>query len=257
MKKIILSFIAAALMLGPASALALESGSQSAYEEARSQTQQAGAVYTSAKTTYQSDRSAENSAAVVETGKDYLQMALDEAEAWLLWKNTEAQNNAYVSSGVKAQISSDVAKHVANIDNFRNEVDAVNNQVELAAVTVKMVGAYAEFLTDVARNTGAVWVSTGDAIVDKVEDYEARLRSAAEGLDNYNEIIAELDLAQAEIAECQSNINAAEESYQNVVINNKPAVNFSEGNQSLLAAKADMQQAHTHLEQALNLILNL
>ena len=244
-----------AMLLAPViSATAIESGSRQAWLNAKQATKNALSTHNQAKLDYASDRTPENQEEVVETGKTYLQEVLDETEQWLLWKNTDAEDDFRVPESIKNSIESDVEKNIGKINDFREEVDGVDNQLELGIVFLKMIGAYLELLADVARNTGAMWVSIGNNLLDDAEDYEARLREAANGISDNSQIISKLDMAKQELSTAQSNVDSAEGVYKLVKIPGQPLIKFAEGNNYLRAARLNLLSAQGQLFQAFTLI---
>ena len=171
MKKIFLITAVAAMLFTQATAvLAIESGSKQAWLSAKQATKTADAAHRQAKLDYATNKTPENEQKVIDTGKTLLQNGLNEVEEWLLWKNTEAEEDSRVPDSIKNAIASDVEKNLAKIENFRTEVDGVTSQFQLGVVFLKMIGAYLELLTDVARNTGAMWVNIGNNLLDEARD---------------------------------------------------------------------------------------
>lgn len=208
-----------------------------------------------AKTAYQGNKSAENEQEVIDTGKEVLYAALDEAEAWLIWKNFEVEENDEMPDDLAHAIEADVETNLAKIDGLRAEVEDIDNRLELGVVTLRMVGKYFELLTDVSRNSGKVWVYIADKRADKLEEYEEKLRTAAEDIEDNTEILERLDTAKSEIAQARENIDAAEAAYENVQMPGTPLIKFAEGNKHLRDAKLNMLNAHTNLRQAFRVIL--
>lgn len=255
MKKTFLTIALITMLLGPVmSAGAIDSGSKSAWLSAKQATKSAEVTHKQAKLDYASDKTPENQQAVVDTGKELLQKALNEVEEWLLWKNTEAQEDYRVPDSIKSTIQSDVEKNLTKIDGFREEVNDVSNQLELGVVFLKMIGGYLELLVDVARNTGAMWVHIGNTLLDEARDYEAKLRDAADKIDDNSAIIAKLDLAKQELNTAQSNVDSAEASYKLVKSPGQPLLKFGEGNNYLRNAKLNLLNAQGQLAQAFALI---
>jgi exonuclease VII small subunit len=134
------------------------------------------------------------------------------------------------------------------------DVDGVETRLELGLVFLKMVGKYLELLADVARNTGYVWVHIANTYADKIMDYEAQLREAAESIDNNDAIIEKLDLALSELESARSSIDYAENEYQQVIIPGTPILKFANGNQYLRTAKNHLISAQGNLKQAFRLL---
>jgi len=212
-------------------------------------------VHRDAKLAFAEDKSPENEETVIDTGKDVLNGALDESEAWLLWKDLEAQDNPDVPDDIKDRISDDVAANLDKIDELREEVDDVSNRFELGVVFLRMIGKYFELLSDVSRNSGMMWVHIGNVRADKIEDFSSKLRETAEDMDDNEEILEKLDMADEELEIARRNIDNAEDTYAQVKIPGTPLIKFGEGNQYLRAAKLNLVGAHKHLNQAYRAIL--
>ncbi len=255
MKKFLLSAITLIFLMQSLSLTALAAGTRQDWLNAQQTRIQADADYKKAQADYQADKTPANEQKVVDTAKDVLNAALDEAEAWLNWKNTEAQNNADVPNDIKNNIANDVNKNLAKIQDFRTEVAGINTRLEVGIVFLKIVGAYVELLTDVARNTGSMWVYIANNRIDKAEDFEAKLRQAAAKIDDNTEILNKLDLAKTELADAQTNVNTAENAYKEVKIPGTPLIKFAEGNNNLRQAQSHMLKAMEQLLAALKLIM--
>jgi len=255
MKKTFLTIAVITMLLGPVMAVgAIESGSKSAWLGAKEASKTAKTVYNQTQLNYATDKTPENQQKIVNTGKIYLQAALDEVEAWLLWKNTEAQNDPRATDAIKNSIASDVEKNLSKINNFRQEVSEVTTQVELGVETLKLIGGYLELLTDVARNVGALWVQIGNTLLNQASDSEAKLREAAIKLNDNADIIAKLDQAKQELSTAQTNVNSAEATYKQVKNPGQPLIKFGEGNNYLRSAKANLLNAQQQMFQAFSLI---
>ena len=213
MKRASLGIIVAVLiLLQIATVVALTSSeAKQNWYDLKDASRDAQADYTEAKVAHAADPSAENKAALVDAGKIVLHAALNEAEAWLIWKDLEVEDNPEIPSNLKEAIKADVETNLAKIDTLRTEVDAVDTPLELGIVFLKMVGSYFELVADVARNTGKVWVYLGNEYIDTIEEYEAMMRAAAEGMSDNAGIIEKLDNAKAEIETAQGNVDNAEE----------------------------------------------
>jgi hypothetical protein len=251
MKKILTTFFILVLLLFyPVSVIALtSSGAKQNWFDARENSRQAQTEHREAKLAYAADPTPENEQDLIEKGKAVLNAALDEAGAWLTWRNLEVEENPEITDNLKEAIEEDVDANLAKINDLREEVDAVETRLELGIVFLKMIGKYLELLTDVARNTGLVWVHIGNTRADIIEDYEAQLREQAESLQN-DEAIEKLDIAKTELETARENINDAESTYNQVVLPGTPLIKFSEGNNYLNSAKGNLVLAHSYLNQA-------
>jgi len=216
----------------------------------------AAAEHNQAKLDYAVDKTPENQQRVIDTAKDLFDVVLDEVEAWLVWKEVEAETDPRVPQDIKDDIAADVATNLAKIADLRIEVDGIENQFQVGVVFLKMIGSYIELLADVARNTGAMWAYIGDSILDVADGYEAKLRQAADQLSNNSEIIAKLDLAQSDLAEARGNVDKAEVAYGLVKLPGTPLIKFAEGNDYLRVAKTNLTSAQAQLVQAFNLIIS-
>jgi hypothetical protein len=160
------------------------------------------------------------------------------------------EENPEIPQNLKDSIQTDVNTNIQKINALRMEVDEVETQFELALVFLKMVGKYLELLTDVARNTGLVWIHMADTYSDRIEDYETQLREAAVAFEDNMDIIEKLDLASTELETARTNIDNAEDSYLQVVIPGNPLVKFSNGNNYMRLAKNNLLSALSYLNQA-------
>ena len=244
-------FVISMMILQPLAVSALSSSdAKQLWYEAKQVSRDAQAAHRTVKIAWAANKTDENNQKVIQTGKSVLHAALDEVEAWLTWRNLEVEENPEIPNNLKESIRADVLANIAKIDALRIEVDEVETQFELAIVFLKMVGKYLELLTDVARNTGLVWVHIANTFSDRIEDYETQLREAAEGMSNNEDIIEKLDLAKSELEMARANINNAEDSYEQVTHPGTPLVKFSNGNNYLRLAKNNLLSAHSYLNQA-------
>ncbi|MFH1638561.1 MAG: hypothetical protein ABIB71_09105 [Candidatus Woesearchaeota archaeon] len=257
MKKIGQALLIAVLLIMQAFAVsALTAGeAKDAWLEARSSSLEKQEQHREAKLLFAENKSDENRQNVVDTGKEVLHAALDEVEAWLTWKELEAKENPEVPDDIIESIENDVAANKAKIEGLRTDVDGVNNQLGLGLVFLKMIGKYTELLADVARNSGAMWVHIANTKADTIEEYEARLRGIAEGMDDNEEILATLDKAVTELEVARRNIDNAESVYDQVRVPGTPLLKFSEGNNYLKAATGNLILAHGHLNKAYLLMM--
>lgn len=243
-----LLLLAATLPLA-AAALTANDARQDWYE-AREVSREAQEEHRAAKVAWAADKTPEKNQQVVDTGKAALHAALDEAEAWLIWKNREAEENPELPDELVQTIGEDVGTNLAKIDALRDEVSDIENRFELGVVTLKMIGKYIELLTDVGRDTGFIWVHVMSVHAETAETYEEELRRAAEGMPENTDIIAKLDLARAEIGHAEENIDAAEGEYNQVRLPGTPLVRFSNGNNYLQIARGDLLVAQKYLNEA-------
>lgn len=215
--------------------------------DAKETTKEKREVHQEAKLKFAGDKTDENRQTVVDTGKEVLHAGLDEAEAWLKWKEAEIAENTRVPDELLDQMNTDIETNLAKIEDLRNDVDNVKTQLELGVTWLKMVGKHAELLADVARDSGKVWVYIGNVHADKIEEFEGKLREAA-GDDQ--EVLAKLDSAKAELESARENIEKAASTYEEVKIPGKPLIKFGEANRNLRAARANLIGAHRFLNQA-------
>lgn len=237
-------------------ALAASSTSEAKQDwlDAKQESLKAQETHRKAKVTWAADQTPENNQIVIDTGKEALHAALNEVEAWLLWKDLEAKENSDIPDELKQSISADVDNNLQKIDELRGDVDAVENRIQLGLVSLKMVGKYLELLTDVARNSGNMWVHIADTKADTVEHFESILREAGEDMDDNDEIIEKLDMAKAELQSARDNIDRAEAEYEQVVLPGTPLIKFSNGNNYLRIARGNLISSHGHLNQAYTMI---
>jgi hypothetical protein len=253
MRKTAIVFLVLALLLVQAVAVSAITASEAKSEwlDLKEERMDLDAVHKQAKLDYAADKTPENAQAVVDTGKDLLNKVLDEAEAWLTWKEIEAEEDDRVPQYMKDTIAEDVLTNKDKIDVLRNDVDGVTNQLELGVVALKMIGKYLELLTDVARDSGLMWVHIGNTQADRIADYEAQLRETADTVGD-SAAIDQLDLALDELEIAKRNIENAEDTYDLVRIPGTPLIKFSEGNNYLRAARDNLLAANMHLGQAYN-----
>ncbi|MBN2335285.1 hypothetical protein JXL21_06960 [Candidatus Bathyarchaeota archaeon] len=252
----IVIMVMALLLLQPLTVSALTAGeAKQAWRDAKQASRDTQSVHRDAKIEWAADKTEENNQRVIDTGKDVLNAALDEAEAWLVWRSLEVEENPDIPTDLKDTIRGDVAANLAKIEELREEVEGVENRLELGIVFLKMVGKYLELLTDVARSTGRVWVHIANSMADTVEEYEAKLREATEGLTDNQKIIEALDAALNELETARMNIDSAEVEYLQVVNPGTPLIKFSNGNNYLRIAKNNLISAHGYLNEAYRLLV--
>lgn len=218
--------------------------------DARERSRETQEAHRLAKVTWAVNKTPDNNQNVIDTGKEALLAALDEAEAWLEWKRSEVEEYQEIPENLKATIREDVASNLVKIEELRVEVESVNTQLELGLAYLKMVGKYFELLTDVARNTGLVWVHLMNTHAQTVGDYEQELRDAAGGIPNNRDILLKLDRAQDELDKAETNIALAQSEYEQVRLPGTPLIKFSNGNSYLRIARGNLLSAHGYLEQA-------
>jgi len=199
---------------------------------------------------FQGDKSPENDAATVESGKESLHAALNEAESWLVMKDIEAGENKHMPDDLKERIQEDVDRNLATIDELRSDVDGTENRLGVGIVWLKTVGKYIELTVDVSRNSGLAWVHVANEHANRIEDYQNKLRVAAEKIDNNEAILEELDNANVNLEEARTQINEAERYYNKVEIGNTPLVNYGEGNQHLREGRQKLIDANVNIRQA-------
>lgn len=251
MKKLIAGFTTAMLMFSIAApALALsQSEAKSAWIQAQQVRLEADTAYRQAQVDYNKNPKPAEEQALITAAKTLMNDALDEAEAWLVWKDIEAKNDARVPSDIRANISADVAKNTEKIKGYRTDVAGVTTRAQSALVFLKIVGGYAGLLTDVARNTGAMWASIGDKLVITAESYEAKLRTAAA---DRPELIAKLDIVKSEIDLAKNKISMAKAAYLLVKLPGTPFIKLGEGNGYLQEARVNLTQAQIQMLNVFN-----
>ncbi|MBW2991858.1 hypothetical protein KY345_01435 [Candidatus Woesearchaeota archaeon] len=247
MKKIFVIIVLVLLVLHTIAVSALTaSEAKQDWRDKKQESKEKQEIHRDAKLDYAADKTEENKQKVIDTGKDVLNAALDEVEAWLIWKDLEIDENPEVPEDLKEEMKDDIDTNLAKIDELRADVDGITTQFELGVVFLKMVGKYIELLTDVARNSGKVWVHIGNEKADTIEEFEAKLRETTDD----EEIIELLDDAKDELERARRNIDDAEEVYEEVRLPGTPLLKFSEGNSYLRAARANLINAHGKLNQA-------
>lgn len=204
-----------------------------------------------AKLAYAENPSEKNKEKVVDTSKDLFQGVLDEAEAWLRWKRQEARENDDVSEALKDKIENDVKDNLDTIDELRIDVDKIENPAGAGLVFLKIISKYGELLTDVARNSGYAWIEFANEKVDKLEQYEEKLRAITDDED----LLEKLDIAKDDIETARKKIDIAEKAYDDVKLPGTPFIKFAEGNGYLRQAKRNMLDAYAQLQLVYNEIL--
>jgi hypothetical protein len=250
-----LTIIVGLLLFQPLTVAALTSSeAKQEWYNAKEASRDAQETHRKANIQWAANKTDENNKKVIDTGKDALQAALDEAESWLIWRDLEVKENPEIPADLKQRIQQDVETNLDKIDELRAEVDGIENRLQLAIVFIKMVGKYIELVADVARNTGLIWVHLTNTYIEALDNYEAQLREASENLGN-DELTAKLDKAAEELASARTNIDQAETEYNEVVIPGNPILKFMNGNQHLRIAKNHMLTAHSNLKQAYRLLV--
>jgi len=191
-----------------------------------------------------------NSDEALDTGKESLNAALDEAEAWLVWKEAQTNENSEIPDDLREDILNDIDANKGRIEQLRDDVDAVENNLELGVTFLRMIGEYIGLLTDVARDSGKIWVFIAEKRVEDLEEFEGKLRTIAENQDN-DEAIKDLNEAMQELGEAKTQMGRAEDSYEKVYVGSNPLINFHQGNQYLRVAKTHLLKVHLNLRDAL------
>jgi len=249
-------FVLVMLLLQPLAVSALTSDEAKLnWREAKQQSKGAQNVHRDAKIEWAANKTSENEQRVIDTGKDALNAALDEAEAWLIFVDLDVKENPEIPDELKQTIEHDVDVNLEKIYTLRAEVSDVKTRFDLGVVFLKMVGKYFELVSDVARDMGMIWVHVANTRAETVDDYESKLRAEAEGMSDNEDIIEKLDLAASELETAKHNIENAKSVYEEVKIPGQPMIKFSEGNSYLRAARANLLSAHRYLDQAFNLMV--
>ena len=257
-KQLVTVLLIAIILIQPLHAIALTSSeAKQDWYDSKDASRQAQQEHRDANIVWAANKTEENNQQVIETGKEALHRALDEAEAWLIWRNLEVDENPMIPEDLKQAIQSDVESNLAKIDELHTDVDEVDNRLELGLVFLKIIGKYFELLADVARNTGFVWVHIVSTYADTVEDYEAEIREAAQGVENNSAILEKLDEALDDLESARTNIDNALEEYEQVTIPGNPLLRFANGNQYLRIAKNDLIGAQRSLKEAYRLLVGV
>lgn len=255
-RKVIVIFLIVLIFMQSTAMCALtESEAKQNWYDAKQISHDKQQIHRDAKIDFAGNKSEENRQAVVDTGKEALHASLDEAEAWLIWKNISANENPYLSDDLKETISEDIQTNLDKIDDLRTDVDDIETQLELGIVFLKMVSEYSELLTDVARDWGKILVHLGNTHIETTEEIESKLRVIAESIEDNEEIIQLLDMAKDDLDEARNNVEKAESSYEQVVLPGKPLIKFAEGNSYMRTAKTYLLNALSNLNHAYSLII--
>ncbi|MCP3682397.1 MAG: hypothetical protein GY861_06865 [bacterium] len=257
MKKKILAVLLIFLMCLQIVAVSALTGSEAkqAWQESKIVSKDKQAAHRAAKIAFVANRTdLDLKQEYIDTGKESMHAALDEVEAWLVWKKVDAEENVEIPEDLKDTIIADADANIAKVDDLRTDVDGIDTELEMGLVFIKMVVSYLELLTDVARDTGKVLVWVGNERLDTSDAYEAELRAVAEGMDNNEATIAKLDTAKEDLEKARGNVANAEDSYDMVVVGGTPLIKFGEGNSYMRTARANLLSAHANLNQAFALI---
>jgi len=258
MRKIIASILMMAFLASqtmPVLAMKNAAGAAEDYFAAVQRRISANQKYRADLDVYNANKTPENEQKAVVSGKAMLNSWLDEAQAWLIWKNLQAKENPDVPSDLKNAIQNDVNTNLEKINQLRNDVASVKTLNQGVAVFLMMVQKYIELLVDVARNTGAVWVVAGNKILDTADSYEAKLRIAAQAKNN-SAAIALLNSAKSSLQTARTNVQTAANYYKKTVIGGNPLINFSQGNVYINQARVDLLTAESQMAQAFSLIVS-
>jgi hypothetical protein len=254
-KATLITLVIALLTFQPLATHALTSSeAKQAWHEAKQASRDAQEAHRQANISWAADKTEANNQKVIDTGKDALMAALDEAEAWLIWRQLEVEENPDIPQELKQRIQDDVETNLAKIDDLRTEVNEVENRLQLAIAFLKMVGKYLELVADVARNTGLIWVHVANTYADTLEEYAEQLREAAQALEGTQEVLDKLDEVAEDLQAARTSIASAEQEYLEVVVPGSPILSFMNGNQHLRTAKNHMLSAHSSLRQAYRLL---
>ncbi|MBW3016968.1 hypothetical protein KY316_01230 [Candidatus Woesearchaeota archaeon] len=249
-KALIVFFLVAIVLLQSIAVSAITSAeAKQRWFEAKRDSRDAQGEYFQAKLQFAGNKSNDNRQAVVDSGKERLHAALNEAEAWLVWKDAEADENPFISEDLRDTIKDDVSKNLQKVEALREEVNGVTNQVELGVVFLKMAGKYVELLTDAARDSGKILVFAANEHLEAAEQIEEKVREMAQNAGNAA-ALAELDNAKEDLDDARSNIDKAEAAYNDVVLPGTPLMKFQEGNAYMRAAKEELRSAQRNIRQA-------
>jgi hypothetical protein len=224
--------------------------------DAKEASREAQEAHRDAKLDYAADKTEENNQLVIDTGKGALQAALDEAEAWLFYVEAMIDENPEVPDDLRETIKEDIAVNRDKIYELRDEVNEAENRIELGIVFLKMIGKYLELVTDVARNTGLVWVHIAKTYAETIDEYEEQMRKVAEGMEDGGDVLEKLNAVKVDLDNARSNIDDAESEYLNVIMPGSPLVRFSNGNQHLRIARNHMIEAQRSLREAYQLLVD-
>lgn len=256
-KRVSIAFLLIFLLIFQITAVSALSASRAKekWQEAKQETESLKNIHNEAKAKWAGTKSDENVQGYIDTGKDFLNAALDEVDAWLIWKQKEVDEDKEVPAELRNQIKSDIDENRAKVREQREIVGSANTIGGLNLVAFGMVLKYLELLTDVARDSGKILVFKSNQYIDAISQYEQTLRAEAENMENNEEVLSHLDSSKADIEEARSNTAKADIAYAQVVAGGTPIVKFNEGNQYLKTARANMISANNHLRLALRLMI--
>ena len=101
-KQMITLLLIGFLLIQPLQVFALTSSeAKQDWYDAKEDSREAQQEHRDAKITWAADKTEENNLQVIESGKEALHKALDEAEAWLIWRNLEVEENPMIPEDLK------------------------------------------------------------------------------------------------------------------------------------------------------------
>ena len=113
-KQLVTVLIIGLILLQPLTVHALTSiEAKQAWYNAKEASRDAQKAHRDAKITWAADKTEENNQKVIDSGKETLYVALDEVEAWLVWRGIEVEENPEIPAELKQAIQEDVETNLA------------------------------------------------------------------------------------------------------------------------------------------------
>ena len=244
-KQLIIMFIFAILLLQVVAASPGEAKSN--WLELKDVSKEMKSAYKDAQKEFKNNKTDENKQILVDAGKDLLNAGLDEAEAWLLWKQIQVAEDPKAPEDLAQKIQEDITKNLDKIEGLRTKVDNVGNQLQLGLVFIEMVVEYRSLIADVSNNMGNAFIHKANEMLETANAMEEKLRELAEGNEK---AISYLDEAKADLESAQSHVGEADTNYDSIKVPGKPLVDFHQGNIHLREAKQDFVSAHQNMKKA-------
>jgi len=235
-------------------ALLLTSFVSASVEEAKQEWFDAVAYHEETKTEWKeaqdlvnADPSDENVENVIEKAKISLTAGLDAAIEYFEYLKEVAEEEDIES---KDTILADLDKNIEKAEVLKLEVDAIQSRWDVGIAVLDIFGKYLEFLSDVMRNTGYVYVEKMDLRIDKIETHRDLLEIKVEAVEDeenkekYLEMLAEVD---EEIEQAKANVEEAQAEYDQISQPTGSGQLFASGNNEIRQAHANLVQAHAEM----------
>ena len=256
MKKTIFIFaIIAIFLLQVVAVSATAEETKIAWKDAKEISKEKRNEYRDVQKEFRKNNSEENRELLIEAGKETLHAGLNEAEAWLLWREEKSKEDTKFPEELKEEIQSSIDENLAKIESLREEIDAIETQIELGVTFIDMLFKYREVLSDVSKHTGNSLIYLAEQKLEKSTEFEEKLRVIAEGYE-HEAALESLDNVKESLNSAKEHIDEADEKYDSITVPGKPIITFHEGNKHLKDARKSLIDAHKNLREAYRLLLN-